>query len=345
MTNLEKALFDYENHFIGICELSKKYKISNAVLRAELEAKGYMLGKGVSPKSVVFIKKAIDEYENILNSGEEPNIYQLSLKYGVSHASIKDGVIRRGLKVIRYPKVIQFDDAIFDSIDTEEKAYWLGFLTADGYICSRDNTVGITLASKDKSHVEKFAKFLGCPENVKFKPNNKTGAYRCEIGNKHLHEILVKYGFTPTKSKDATFLDKSFFKSDDLIHHYIRGYFDGDGSISYGPQRMKSKTVYWKHISVLGTYSFITSLNEYLGTNAKIQSKSGIYTISFGGNVAQNVLEKLYDNCNIYLDRKYELYKLAPRLSESDVEKLRKNGEVCDDNTVVTEESKESSEL
>jgi len=60
MTNLEKALFDYENHFIGICELSKKYKISNAILRAELEAKGYMLGKGVSPKSVVLKKQLMN---------------------------------------------------------------------------------------------------------------------------------------------------------------------------------------------------------------------------------------------------------------------------------------------
>lgn len=57
------------------------------------------------------------------------------------------------------------------------------------------------------------------------------------------------------------------------------------------------------------------------------------------------MLNKIYENCNIYLDRKYKLYKLAPYLSESDMEKLRKNGEICDDNTVVTEEIKESSAL
>ena len=66
MNNLNQAISDYEHLFIGICELSKKYKIPNKEIRKALEDKGYYLGKGVSPKSVVHIKLAVEEYKNII---------------------------------------------------------------------------------------------------------------------------------------------------------------------------------------------------------------------------------------------------------------------------------------
>jgi hypothetical protein len=123
MTDLEKAIYDYENSYIGIIELSKKYKIPKEKIRKALEDLGYFLGKGVSPKSVVNIKKAIDEYQKILTEDKEPNIYHLSQKYDISHAAIKSNLQRLGIKVVRYPKKIQFNEHIFDVIDTEEKAY------------------------------------------------------------------------------------------------------------------------------------------------------------------------------------------------------------------------------
>lgn len=232
---LKRAIFDYENHFIGICELSKNYHIPNKIIRKALEDKGYNLGKGVDPRSVVYIKRAVDEYIDILKSGKEPNIYHISQKYKVSHVSITSNLKRLNIPIVRYPKIIQFNEHIFDEIDTEEKAYWLGFLSADGYIYSRYYGVGLSLAKKDAEHVRKFAKFLGCPENVKYKKSDNTHNrscvkkkiaefYRCDIANKHLHETLRKYGFTPTKSKDCTFVDLKYFKTPDLIRHYIRGY-------------------------------------------------------------------------------------------------------------------------
>lgn len=45
----------------------------------------------------------------------------------------------------------------FEKIDSEEKAYWLGFIAADGYV-NKANCVGVTLASKDHAHLLKLAK-------------------------------------------------------------------------------------------------------------------------------------------------------------------------------------------
>lgn len=65
---------------------------------------------------------------------------------------------------------------------------------------------------------------------------------RWEIVNKHLWEVLYNYGCTPRKSTTLQFPELSIFQSPDLIRHFIRGYFDGDGCISYTyTSRSKSK--------------------------------------------------------------------------------------------------------
>ena len=53
---------------------------------------------------------------------------------------------------------------IFETIDTEEKAYWLGFMYADGYIGASRYSVGINLSLKDIDHLKKFCKYMGLTE-------------------------------------------------------------------------------------------------------------------------------------------------------------------------------------
>lgn len=91
--------------------------------------------------------------------------------------------------------------------------------------------------------------------NIRQNANNCVWA----ASSKHLWEILNKYGCTPSKSLILKFPDESIFESKDLIRHFIRGYFDGDGCISYN--RYKYGIV--PRCSVLGTLQFITKLAEY----------------------------------------------------------------------------------
>ena len=314
--NLEKAIFDYENYYAGICELSKIYKIPNKIIREELEKRGYYLGKGVSARSVVNIKRAVDEYLNILSSGNEPNIYFLSQKYKISHSAITNNLKRLNIKIIRYPKKIQFNEHVFDCIDTEEKAYWLGFFSADGYICSRYNAIGLTLAAKDKEHVQKFANFLGCPENVRFSKNKYNGAYSCVISNAHLKTTLMSYGFTTTKSLDLQFPNLNIFKDKSLIKHYLRGNFDGDGCITFRKHLRKRTNDYYyaKTIIFVGTKNFILGIQEFFSLYDSTVSQDrnhACYTIRTQG-MAQKILDYFYNHATVYLDRKYNLYKIAP---------------------------------
>lgn len=81
---------------------------------------------------------------------------------------INDRTFSKVLKELGYNDLIQnvpnCDETVFDVIDTEEKAYWLGFWYADGYVASltrkSNYIIGCSLAYKDLEHLEKFAKFI-----------------------------------------------------------------------------------------------------------------------------------------------------------------------------------------
>lgn len=87
---------------------------------------------------------------------------------------------------------------IFDKIDNEEKAYWLGFLYADGSVGSTDNRVELGLAEKDYNHLVKFKNFIGLDNNISYRPQTKS--YRYSFKNKIFKEILIKQGCVPKKS-------------------------------------------------------------------------------------------------------------------------------------------------
>lgn len=312
--NLTIAVKEYIENFKGITELSKEFRLPSIDIRNALTELGYNLGRGVSPMSVVNIKNAVDEYIGILNSNIQPNINLLAKKYNVSHSSISSNLKNKNIEIIKYPKVIQFNEHIFDEIDTEEKAYWLGFLHADGYITTRDNTVGLCLAEKDLNHIKKYSKFLGCGDNIKLKKSKTFLSYRCDIGNKYLKNVLVNnYNFTPNKSNDLTFPNPLIFKYEFLIRDYIRGYCDGDGSLFFGKvtSKITGKISNVPRVNILGTHSYLKELINYLiSTNiTKCDSKSGnLFSINYACKKAKGVVDYLYKDSNIYLDRKYEKY-------------------------------------
>lgn len=117
----------------------------------------------------------------------------------------------------------------FESIDSENKAYWLGFIAADGcvYIDSRKKTrktLRIELSKKDVEVLEKFKKDLKSEHPVKFW--KKRESVSLSITCKKLVNDLINLGIVPKKTFKLNFpnIKKKYY------NHFIRGYFDGDGS-------------------------------------------------------------------------------------------------------------------
>lgn len=121
---------------------------------------------------------------------------------------------------------------VFDCIDTEEKAYWLGFLYADGNV-SKTNRIRLSLAEQDYSTLEKFSNFIYSKNRIKHyvqrKYLHRQNLIYVDVGSKYMSEKLTNLGCTPNKTFLLTFPD---WIDKNLINHFIRGYFDGDGCLS-----------------------------------------------------------------------------------------------------------------
>lgn len=173
-------------------------------------------------------------YDLIVNKGYSANKTSKIL-------GIDNGTMRKRLKE-KYGQIFlpngkkHVNSLFFNEIDTEEKAYWLGFLTADGYVQDLKDSIELCLAEIDKEHIEKFKRDIESSHKIgkkTVKLNDKLfNAYRISIKDKQMANDLRKYGFTSNKSYDAYIpIDQINNK---FINHYIRGFFDGDGSIYLG---------------------------------------------------------------------------------------------------------------
>ena len=288
------------------------------------------------------------------------SLTKMAAREGTTRQTLAKHFRELGVEIINKQNRLKFDNTVFDCIDTEEKAYWLGFIFADGYISS-DSLKGksrylleISLKASDKNHLDKFNKFMKHENANKVTIEDaKCGKIICKrcrwyVANKHLWETLNSYGCTPRKSLTLKFPDKSIFKSKDLIRHFIRGYFDGDGCFT----RHIHHIIVSPAISFLGTKDFLDKILEYSKIEANYRHDKCYteftWTLEYHKEPGIELINYLYNNCTIYLDRKYKLYEFFKNGSRSVQEwaelSSSKIGESpIEGNTEVIEEIKESS--
>ena len=262
----------------------------------------------------------VDKVITLYKSGL--SLTQISKQLNVSVVSLSKQLRKVGVKIVNKQNITKFDNTIFDCIDSEEKAYWLGFIYADGYVSSRDNGFEISLGLKDLVHLNKFAKFLKHDNNV------KVDSFRCRFSvvNKHLKQRLNELGITPKKSLIIQFPNSNQVP-DYLIPHFIRGYFDGDGCIL-----TKKTSVKKLSISLLGTRNILENVIKHSAMVTNIlqdkRHSSEVFYISLGIKKAKIFADYIYKDSNIYLERKRENYEYYCRSVEKSSELLSsKNGE------------------
>lgn len=268
---------------------------------------------------------------------EELSLTELSKQSGIDRRTLSTNFKNMGIEIVNKQNLTRFDEHVFDEIDNESKAYWLGFIFADGYISSSSNNFELSLGIRDIDHLKKFSEFM------KYKGEIKQDSYRCRFSlkNKHLWKTLNLYGCVPKKSLILKFPNKNIFKSEDLIRHFIRGYFDGDGCITYQKDTYSVSAV----CSVLGTPEFLFDFEKELNFEKEITKCkdkrliSNTISLSFKRAESLRLMDYLYFNSTIYLDRKFKLYsffKNGCRSLEEFNELLLSNiGESCDANPEI----------
>lgn len=196
-----------------------------------------------------------------------------------------------------------------DKINTEEKAYWLGFFYADAYNNEKLGRLVIELAEQDKQHLDKCASFFGHPRPPfkQLKNQGKYIAYRLELNSKHLTRALKEKGCHQTKSFNITFPNLH----NDLAPHFVRGYFDGDGClhINNTDNQLHMKIVSTKEFNIyLQNLLKNIGVNSYLSYPERYSDNTSILT-SGGSRQVRRFCDWIYKDATVYLDRKYETFK------------------------------------
>lgn len=203
----------------------------------------------------------------------------------------------------------------FQNIDNEEKAYWLGFIAADGCVYQRSNNksgnfLSINIHQKDKEHLEKFRSFMN--SNVKIINyiqnsgfSNNTPMSKIVFNSNDLVQDLINKGIVPHKSlilKPPNINEKFFFP-------FILGYFDGDRCLS-----LIEKTAQFE-LPFVGTKEVLDWINKLLSISShlrqRVDTEKNTYYIKCGGTLKPyKILKKIYNSVSIHLNRKYNKYKI-----------------------------------
>ena len=164
----------------------------------------------------------------------------------------------------------------FNSIDSKEKAYVLGFWCADGYMTipkQCKTTFSIGFSSCDFEHLELIKSLIECEHPIKKRKDN---SYRIDIGNKTLGKSLINLGFDTNKSLTAKYpIIPNKFDS-----HFIRGVFDGDGCITRGFRKRDRRP--YLDVFLCGTENLMKAINEKLPENVSVKKQNvNMYKITY----------------------------------------------------------------
>lgn len=271
------------------------------------------------------INNAIEEY-----IASDISIVKCAKKYNIGATTLTRYLNDRNIKVkSNTGKTYFYNEEYFKVIDSEEKAYWLGFIAADGSIINNGNALEIKLARKDKNHLLKFINAIDGDVNMVKDRMQKSsnGKYypisRLLVVCKKLCSDLNDLGVVPKKGNILRFPTNM---PSHLISHYLRGYFDGDGSIcTNGCNKNGSKR--WS-VNIIATYEFLDEFMNHITnigiTKVKLQRKENMSVWNkVGINQIRTFLKYLYENSNIYLYRKHKLFNEICRLETKATEVSR----------------------
>lgn len=236
------------------------------------------------------------------------NIGIVSEKLNCCTANISKRLRKAGINVNRdYSKrrksnreKLYVDESYFKSIDTEDKAYFLGLMYADGSVSK--NTFYLKL--KDEDIIQKFKKYLKAEAEIKVINNQ----YSLTICRQSMCNDLINQGCYINKTSSIKFpsLDEK------LLRHFIRGFYDGDGSLILNANKNHNCLNFTS-----GSLDFLQQLQDVLKdisiTNGGISKERNckVWHLRYGGRQVHIILDWLYNDSCLYLKRKYNKYLLS----------------------------------
>src|SRR5208337_835813 len=205
--------------------------------------------------------------------------------------------------------IIRPGSDFFKIIDSEIKSYYLGIILSDGWINNQNRVVSYLVSEKDKSLLEPLTKIF----NIKIHERKGSGYsllsdkkyYYINICNKKVCDDLKSFGITIKKSNNEK-IDWSRIPKN-LLNHFIRGYFDGDGCITTGTYNITKCC-----ISIVGNKTFLLELSKEINSGHIIVKPTFSVLQIQNRQDAWKFYQYLYKDATIYLIRKKEKFDNFP---------------------------------
>lgn len=204
----------------------------------------------------------------------------------------------------RYNALYKFNEHYFKQINTEQKAYWIGVLLSDGHLSKGEI---LMLFMKDLDVIEKFKNCIEAEQPIKV---DKYGTPGICISSRVQAQYLRDIGFHNRKSWNVDIQKILSHIPQHLTRHFLRGVFDGDGSIKVYNYEYLKKPQY--HFGITGTLQVTEFVKDFLNiTNSKLV-KEGPYTYTCRTRDIDKIKEiynVLYKDATVYMERKYDTFQ------------------------------------
>lgn len=252
-----------------------------------------------------YIDKNVSEQIYDMYCNQKITKRQIAKKLNISIYVI-DQILKENNVVTRQHYINEFDETYFDKIDSNNKAYLLGFLYADGCV-NKNNNISIVLHEKDVEILNFFKSELKATNKIStIKRKDGNVHVRLSFCSKHMAESLIKLGCLHNKTNNLLFpnIDEKY------IWHFIRGFMDGDGCMSISKKtNLKGEIRKYLTIGFVGTESMMNSLKDIFETKNRIYFHRNAFHLQFGNE--EDVLrigEQIYKDAELFMKRKYDKY-------------------------------------
>jgi len=316
-TDEQKAdiLYDYKINCMSMTKIAKKHGCDPKVISRVLKSMGVteFLQTPLKLNEVRRIQ-LIEDYKTGVK------INDIAEKYQIDRTVVYDYLKREGIdsdRPLGSERKHTVDDDFFEVIDTEEKAYWLGFMIADGCVekgnCKSVNTLEVHLANVDVLHLEKLKKDLKTDYQVTVNESNNYSV-RLRVVSQKIIKDLAKYGVVERKTGKCY---KPYGIPVELERHFWRGCIDGDGGIRLDTNNMLEcgtiELYFCGDKRLVSSFRTFCNRHVYYLNNdefAKVQKTErknmSLYSFALTSENAKTIMKVLYEDCNVYLNRKFE---------------------------------------
>lgn len=230
--------------------------------------------------------------------------------FGITKQAIRSRFNIRAIEIrsMSEAKSGDIDHSAFEcAAQSEEAAYWIGFLMADGCVADTGRQrprLCVTLHEKDELHLLRLRRFLGSSNEIyhstkALKGGGITRHSRLSVTSEKIAECLASYGVTPRKTHTAK------ISGLENNRHFWRGVIDGDGCMSVSVRGNHHRLM----LSLTGSHPLLEQFRAFVRSvisdcNATVRPSRSVYCYTIGCRQARLMVRALYEGCKIALDRK-----------------------------------------